>query len=603
MKKVKQLLLMLCALLMLSSMIGCSDDTPTEQPTESNTKGYEYVDLGLPSGLLWATCNVGATNPEDYGDYFAWGEIKTKSEYTRENSVTYNKEMEDISGNVEYDAARANWDGTWRMPTDTEMRELITYCSWEWTSQNGVNGYKITGANGNNIFLPAAGVNEASPKSEGSSGYYWSSTPNKGYINDVFFLYFASSIYYRSINNFRQNGCNVRPVTGAKHTSFFKELSEPTGLINNHGYVDLGLPSGLLWATCNIGASNSEDYGNYYAWGEIETKSDYFEESYVIYVKEMGDISGNAEYDAARANWGGTWRMPTNAEFTELRMNCYWEWISPNGVNGYKVTGPNGNSIFLPAAGSRQDLWIIRAGCVGNYWSSTPNEIYKNRAIDLYIYSGGYSYSIFMPRWVGLSVRPVSGPKYISFFKEPSEPTGLINNHGYVDLGLPSGLKWATCNVGATNPMDYGNYYAWGEIKTKSDYTQENSSTYGKEIGDISGNANYDAARANWGETWRMPTLTEIDELIDNCQWGWMTLNGIVGYNVTGPNGNSIFLPAAGYRYGSSLSSAGSGGYYWSSTPYEGYTNDAYYLYFYSSDYYRSNNYRNYGRSVRPVSE
>ena len=106
-----------------------------------------------------------------------------------------------------------------------------------------------------------------------------------------------------------------------------------------------------------------------------------------------------------------------------------------------------------------------------------------------------------------------------------------------VDLGLPSGLKWATCNVGATSPEDYGNYYAWGETTTKESYNESNYTIYGQQISDFSGNATYDAARANWGGPWRMPTQTEMQELIDNCTWTWTSQSGVNGCKVTGPNG------------------------------------------------------------------
>lgn len=177
----------------------------------------------------------------------------------------------------------------------------------------------------------------------------------------------------------------------------------------------------------------------------------------------------------------------------------------------------------------------------------------------------------------------------------------LINGHEYVDLGLPSGLLWATCNVGANAPEEYGDYFAWGETETKSEYTQANSLTYGKSLNDISGNPQYDAATANWGGTWRMPTYDELNELLTNCTWTWTTQNGVKGYNVEGPNGNSIFLPAAGYRDGSSLGSAGSWGCYWSSEPYESNSNFAYNLYFDSSFRGMNPNSRFYGQSVRPV--
>ncbi|MCD8287115.1 MAG: DUF5640 domain-containing protein [Clostridia bacterium] len=145
-----------------------------------------------------------------------------------------------------------------------------------------------------------------------------------------------------------------------------------------------------------------------------------------------------------------------------------------------------------------------------------------------------------------------------------------INGHEYVDLGLS--VKWATCNVGANSPSDYGNHYAWGEITPKSSYTEENCKTSGKNLGSIAGNPNYDAARANWGGTWRLPTEEEIDELIDNCQWEWTTIGEHSGYKITSKNGNSIFLPAAGYREDSSCINNDGGdpdndGNYWSATP------------------------------------
>ncbi len=198
---------------------------------------------------------------------------------------------------------------------------------------------------------------------------------------------------------------------------------------------------------------------------------------------------------------------------------------------------------------------------------------------------------------ISCSGRTASGSSYANNFANANE----VNGHEYVDLGLS--VKWATCNVGASKPEDYGNYYAWGETTTKYSYTESNSKTYGKSMRDIAGNSSYDAARANWGGSWRMPTKVEMQELIDKCNWKWTTQNGVKGYKVTGPNGNSIFLPAAGGRYGSSLYDAGSYGYYWSSTPYESGSYDAYSLDFDSSGHDMVNDDRSFGQSVRPVLE
>ena len=200
--------------------------------------------------------------------------------------------------------------------------------------------------------------------------------------------------------------------------------------------------------------------------------------------------------------------------------------------------------------------------------------------------------------------------------------TGTANGHEWVDLGLPSGLKWATCNVGATKPEEYGDYFAWGETEPKTTYdwsTYKYGSDY-DELTKYCNKASYgkdsftddktvldpedDAARANWGGQWRMPTDGEWGELLDECTWEWK--NGYkgttAGYLVTSKiNGNSIFLPAAGYRFDDDLYFAGYYGSYWSSSLYTGDPYYAWYVYFYSDGVRRRSGYRYFGLSVRPV--
>ena len=183
-----------------------------------------------------------------------------------------------------------------------------------------------------------------------------------------------------------------------------------------------------------------------------------------------------------------------------------------------------------------------------------------------------------------------------------SVATGVINGHEWVDLGLS--VKWATMNVGASSPSDYGSYFAWGETRPKSEYTADNCVTWNKDLKDISGNSSYDAARSNWGGSWRLPTKSELEELKNKCKWTWSTQNGRKGYTVTGPNGNSIFLPAASGRV-ASMRGRGIGvyGYYWSSTPDASGNQSACYLYF-DDDSRRVDWYgRHFGLSVRAVAE
>lgn len=188
--------------------------------------------------------------------------------------------------------------------------------------------------------------------------------------------------------------------------------------INGHKYVDLGLS--VVWATCNVGSSSSEGYGNYYAWGETSPKSRYTEYGRnAVDVIMSDDISGDSRYDAARANWGASWRLPTKAEMEELKDMCEWAWTTINGHSGYKVTGPSGRSIFLPAAGEIGGDIKFFVGDRGVYWSSNRIRV-SNTGI---VYSSVcYSLSISQkPTWDfdyfgitssggerGYSIRPVS---------------------------------------------------------------------------------------------------------------------------------------------------------------------------------------------------
>ena len=483
-------------------------------------------------------------------------------------------------------------------------------------------------------------------------------------------------------------------------------------------YVDLGLS--VKWATFNVGATRPEEYGDYFAYGETEP---YYSSQDPLTWKD-GKSSGydwpsykwcngsstsltkyntNSSYgtvdnktvldpedDAAHVNWGGSWRMPTIDEWIELGTKCTWTGTTQNGVNGRLVTGPNGKSIFLPAAGIRSDADLNNAGPYGNFWSSSLNTDDPYFAYGVNFYSD-YVFRKNYYRYYGFSVRPVYGEfipvELISLDRTslkmnpgvrlrltatviPSNATArdvhwassdltvaTVDDYGSVtalsagvatitaygsngvntecrvtvikvglpaDLGLPSGLKWATMNVGASKPEEYGDYFAWGE--TEPYYSSQDPLTWkdGKSSGydwpsykwcngsstsltKYNTNSSYgtvdnktvldpedDAAHVNWGGSWRMPTDAEWTELRTECTWTWTTEDGVSGRKVTGPNGNSIFLPAAGNRSGTYLSNAGSLGYFWSSSL-------AYDVSFYSSSVLRNSSFRYAGFSVRPV--
>lgn len=161
-----------------------------------------------------------------------------------------------------------------------------------------------------------------------------------------------------------QNG--IKTEMSADSVTFVRQSGDKSD-DDNSDYVDLGLS--VKWAKCNVGASKPEDYGNYYAWGETTPKSNYSEDNY----SGKNLTSLDARHDVATVVMGKQWRTPTESEMEELHNKCNYTWTTQNGVSGFKVTGPNGNSIFLPAAGYYFYETIVKDGTIGRYWTSTLN--------------------------------------------------------------------------------------------------------------------------------------------------------------------------------------------------------------------------------------
>ena len=189
----------------------------------------------------------------------------------------------------------------------------------------------------------------------------------------------------------------------------------------------------------------------------------------------------------------------------------------------------------------------------------------------------------------------------------------IVNGHKFVDLGLPSGLLWAETNIGAASSADDGDYFAWGETCSKTTYSWDtykwgsssNFSKYNYSDNKKTLEAADDAATVNWGTPCRMPDSSDFQELYDECNWSWKSsYNGASGYLVTGPNGNTIFLPASGYRCNGDLNYHGSNGFYWSRSLYSSGTNNARSLNFGGGNVYPTyGSGRYYGFAVRPVAE
>lgn len=192
--------------------------TSVKKPTQARkTAKHDYVDLGL--SVKWATCNVGATSPSDFGNYYAWAEIEPKANYSENTYVYHNDEGmyyvfdNDIEG-TEDDAAHVAWKGSWRLPTKEEWEELSSKCNWKWLNKDGHYGYLVTSSNGNSIFLPAAGGYVGSKLSYTDMGLYWSSKQMDDFVSGAYGFHFNSSGKGWGDGSFRWQGHSIRPVLG-----------------------------------------------------------------------------------------------------------------------------------------------------------------------------------------------------------------------------------------------------------------------------------------------------------------------------------------------------------------------------------------------------
>lgn len=358
-----------------------------------STGNVEYVDLGLPSGNLWAKCNLGASAPEAYGDYYAWGEVEPKQEYTYPNHkwykegapslgfTKYNNEDGKLTLEDEDDAVIQKLGNGWRTPTLADFRELTNQklTTIKKTTLNGVAGYQITSKkNGKSVFIPFAGFRNDKPQTRviSSSEEVAVCMTNQRCIDDQVFNCWTFAFEQDRIRRYgkrRPDGISIRPVKGP-------------GVPVPNNCVDLGLASGLLWAKCNIGTTEPTQLGNYYAWGELSpNKKEYYSTNYKHFktdkygiVKEIykysegdGKTVLELEDDAARDNLGVGYRIPTKADWEELLEDCKWEAVTvtlpieldpsqKKSIARWKVTGPNGNSIVLPMTGGfRADGWGV----------------------------------------------------------------------------------------------------------------------------------------------------------------------------------------------------------------------------------------------------
>lgn len=514
----------------------------------------EMVDLGLPSGTKWASFNLGASRPEEFGYLYAWGETEMKEVYDEPHYKWYDgndftKYGVDVASfdpdladafsdgkallDPEDDAATVYLGDKWRIPTAAEWDELMRLCSHEWIQLEGVegDGVKVTGPNGNSIILPPAGIRIGSQLEMGTGGY-WSSSL---FLNNCYAWGVGTDEFELSPYGNREMGVSIRPVYGdlpvmpesisldkteldlplgssavlnasllpgnvTHQAVYWASSNERVAKVSSTGEVvglktgeadiavmtldggrfaickvrvsipeavDLGLPSGVRWAPFNLGTTGAGVYGDYYAWGETSPRYRSGAQSdspdWIWQYDEYGEHTGydirsymfcsgynqhdsgysfsfnkyyydnrimlESEDDAAHELLGGEWRIPSWAEMNELLNECTWEWTTLDGVSGQKVTGPNGNSIFLPASGVRVDTYLGVLGTLGTYWTSYLSTSSTLQAIYLSFNDSGPRIAS-LPREQGGSIRPVCGSPAVPVESVSLEKTILTLNVG-----------------------------------------------------------------------------------------------------------------------------------------------------------------------------
>lgn len=634
-------------------------------PTEP-TPG-DLIDLGL--SVKWASCNLGASEPQEPGDYYAWGETQTKSTYNwstyrwsngTETSLkkyctqsTYGTVDNKISLDLSDDAAYANSQGKLRMPSSAEWRELSEQCQWTKTQYKGKDGFLVSSAKTDNaIFIPCNGI-KFSYIVNNDSHYYWTSDLNSEGSR------YADAFLWPSVGKWnRCDGLGIRPVSsGQSDTTADNETITVNGVSFKMIKVEGG--SFMMGAPKSDRDASSDEMPQHrvtldtYSIGQTEVTQ-------ALWEAVMGSNPSNnkspdnpVEYVSrndmkqfiSKLNklTGRHFRLPTEAE---------WEYAARGGKksNGYKYAGSDNVSEVAwfednsfgathPVAQKRaNELGIYDMS--GNVWEPCLDywdPDYYNRSPEYNPYNQTTS-SVYLMRGGGLS-----NEKWFCRVSQRADQVYLVGQNNMesnfdmglrlvlsdlfisdddndystldaIDLGLS--VMWSSFNLGATKPEEYGDFYAWGETEPKGRYfwdtykwgdynnlTKYNSDSSQGVVDNKTDLSEYDyeddAAHVKLGAPWRIPTVNDYNELISKCQWLWSSRNGINGYEVTGPSGNSIFLPAGGYwDYGSHTLSSYGGDYWASSISRYDLGNE---LSFNAREYYVMSTQRSYGNSIRPV--
>ena len=536
------------------------------------TLDYGYIDLGLPSGLLWATCNVGAETPESYGNYYAWGETQPKSvygwstyqyciysrashlliKYCNNSSYGYNGFTDNLTTLKPIDdAATANWGGAWRMPAKEEWQELLNNTTSTWTIQNGVNGWLFTASNGNSLFLPAAGVRrEGNLDDVGSAGNYRSSS----LVTD--------NPYYAWSFNFNSDGCNMFDNNRAYGRS-----------VRAVRYASQSMPF-VINATANpSGGGEVSGGGNYQEGFECTliatANTDY---TFINWTENDSVVSTDATYTFI-VNADRTLVANFSSNFPTGAINGLFS-VSASR----QVYFSQGNLQYIGSAST--PYWKF-ADNQWDYFGSSQANTSQTTDRDLFGWgtSGWNNGNTYYHPW---DTNNSNGSLY--------GPKGSYNLTG----------SYANADWGVYNPISNGGNQAnyWRTL-TKNEWvyvfnTRSTTSGIRYVKAKVNGVNGIILLPDNWSTSYY--TLSNANQsgaafnnnTITSSQWDTLEQHG------------AVFLPAAGYLKGAAAHVMGSQGYYWSSS-YED-SSVAYEVYFISSGVYPSNYFERYhGFSVRLV--
>lgn len=564
-----------------------------DKPEEIVIETEGAVDLGL--SVKWAACNIGASVPEEFGGYYGWGETQIRTtERTWESCIWYggyrgftkytgDPEDEGFDGRSillpEDDIATVSLGEGWRMPSEEEMRDLVTECTWTAHELNSVKGYIVTGPSGKSIFMPMAGyieLNESEPRDVGNSLWFWTAQgATSSRLHDKAYGYNSSGDYMKFLIDhpvyYKVCGMSVRPVQGEPipHEEIINDWSDK-------GEISVSAVSAEVRSLILSTSEQVESYGLCYSKTNHEpTLADAHEEGTIVkgnhvHTRLKGLEPSTTYYYRSWIKIAGETHY---SNYAILETQDASTMVETGTVTKRSTSSATVNATFTLKDVLYDDLKL------GICFSENENPVISSNFVNISVQDTKFTGKADI---VGLgegktyhyrAVVQVDGQVIYGedkSFETDLAPEVLVA----VDLELPSGIQWANMNVGASSRIDVGDYFAWGEISPKNYYDKTNYKWYDYDTHQFTRYGHYDrdyctnpdgiyelldaddAAYQNSGETFRMPTIGEVIELLDTnyTSTSIETIKGVKGVRITSKkNKNSIFIPVSGEQVGNEL--------------------------------------------------